>query len=132
MNELMRFPSAVRHDFDIDEWLSGEPNELYSIARHWFSQMRECGSDVNELMHDGCPVASVGDAAFAYVNVFTNHVNVGFFQGATLNDPSGLLEGTGKRMRHVKLKPDMDIDSASLGQLINAAYVDMKSRLQAR
>ena len=67
--------------------------------------MRRRGADVHELMHDGCPTACVGDAAFGYVNAFREHVNVGFFTGAFLSDPDGLLEGTGKRMRHVKLRP---------------------------
>ncbi len=99
------------------------------MARTWFSQLRSCGEDVNELMHDGCPTACVKDAAFGYVNVFTAHVNVGFFLGATLSDPSGLLEGTGKRMRHIKLKPGKEIDAEALGRLIREAYVAVKSKL---
>ena len=67
--------------------------------------MRACGDDVRELIHDGCPVACVEDAPFAYVNSFKSHVNVGFFNGASLDDPARLSEGSGKRMRHVKLKP---------------------------
>ena len=125
----MRFSGAERHNIEIDEWLSGEPFVLYSLAKEWFSLMRECGSDVNELMHDGCPVACVGDAAFAYVNVFTAHVNVGFFLGATLDDPVGILEGTGKRMRHVKVKPGTEFNSEALRSLIQNAYTDMKSIL---
>ena len=127
----MRFSGAQRHNLEIDEWLSGEPVELYAIARIWFSQIRECGLDVNELMHDGCPVACVEGAAFAYVNVFTSHVNVGFFLGASLNDPGNLLEGTGKRMRHVKIKPGMDdLNNEALRSLIQVAYADMKAILQ--
>jgi hypothetical protein len=90
--------------------------------------MRECGDDVRELMHDGCPVACVRDAPFAYVNVFKAHVNIGFFLGAELDDPMGLLEGTGRRMRHVKVKPGTDIDVAALSALIDDAYADMRSR----
>ena len=101
---------------------------LYCLAKYWFSFIRECGPDVNELMHDGYPVACVGDAAFAYVNVFTAHVNVGFYQGAALGDPGGLLLGTGKRMRHVKICPDLDPDSDALKSLIESAYIDMKSK----
>jgi hypothetical protein len=91
--------------------------------------MRECGHEVLELMHDGCPVACIEDAPFAYVNVFTAHVNVGFFNGVALKDPARLLEGSGKRMRHVKLKPGMEIDSAALSALIEAAYLDMKAQV---
>ena len=80
-------------------------------------------------MHDGCPVACVGDAPFGYVNVFRAHVNVGFFTGAELNDPTGLLEGSGRRMRHVKVRPGDDFNVAALSALIDAAYGDIKSRL---
>ncbi len=82
-------------------------------------------------MHDGCPVACVADAPFAYVNSFKNHVNVGFFYGAMLEDPAGLLEGSGKRMRHVKLHPGRALDTEALGALIDAAYADIRARLDA-
>ena len=103
--------------------------ELGSIAQRWFEVIRECGDDVRELLHDGHPTACVTDAAFAYVNVFKAHVNVGFFRGAEIADPDDLLEGTGKFMRHVKLRPERDVDSAALMRLIETAYVDMKGRL---
>ena len=105
--------------------------ELGEIAQRWFEIMRDCGDDVRELLHDGHPTACVGDAAFGYVNVFKAHVNVGFFRGAELYDPSGLLEGTGKFMRHVKLRPECDVDATALMKLIEAAYSDMKGRLNA-
>jgi len=93
--------------------------------------MRRCGADVRELIHDGCPVACVSDAAFGYVNSFKSHVSVGFFNGAALEDPAGLLEGSGKRMRHVKLTLSREIDDAALEALIAAAYADIKTRLGA-
>jgi hypothetical protein len=86
---------------------------------------------VRELLHDGHPTACVADAAFAYVNAFKAHVNVGFFRGAELADPRGLLEGTGKYMRHVKLRPGGGVDAAALVELIECAYRDIKRRLQA-
>ena len=105
--------------------------ELGAIARRWFEAMRDCGDDVRELLHDGHPTACVGDAAFAYVNVFTAHVNVGFFRGAEIADPDGLLEGTGKFMRHVKLGPERDVDTEALTKLIETAYADVQRRLEA-
>jgi hypothetical protein len=93
--------------------------------------MRDCGPDVRELLHDGHPTACVGDAAFGYANAFTAHVNIGFFRGAQLPDPAGLLQGTGKYMRHVKLRPDTVVDASSLAALIAAAYLDIKARLRA-
>jgi hypothetical protein len=132
MNGLFRFPEeADAQDPRIDPWLTKQKDELHAIAQKWFAQMRTCGSDVRELMHDGCPVACVEDAAFAYVNTFKSHVNVGFFCGALLADPVGLLEGNGKRMRHVKLTPDSEPNVAALSALISAAYADVKARLDA-
>jgi len=127
--ELFRLSAGAKRDAAVDRWLSDDPADLRSIARLWFTQMRRCGDDVRELMHDGCPVACVEDAPFGYVNTFKNHVNVGFFYGALLEDPAGLLEGSGKRMRHVKLQPGADLDAASLRNLIDAAYADIKTRL---
>jgi hypothetical protein len=46
-----------------------------------------------------------------------------------LADPAGLLEGSGKRMRHVKLRPGKKLDEAALGNLIAAAYADIRRRL---
>lgn len=91
--------------------------------------MRACGDDVRELLHDGQPTACVGDAAFAYVDAFRAHVNVGFFRGAEIADPDGLLEGVGKFMRHVKLGPARDVDTTALRKLIQIAYTDMKGRV---
>ncbi len=104
---------------------------LGAIAQRWFEVIRDCGDDVRELLHDGHPTACVGDAAFAYVNAFKAHVNVGFFRGAEIADPDGLLEGAGKFMRHVKLRPELDIDATALMRLIKTAYIDMKGRLKA-
>jgi len=113
----------------VDIWLNGGSAELGAIARKWFAQMRRSGDDVRELIHDGCPVACVEDAPFGYVNRFKAHVNVGFFYGAMLEDPTGLLEGTGKRMRHVKLKPGRERDDAAVSDLIASAYLDIRRRL---
>jgi hypothetical protein len=129
-NESLRFTGAVERDHAIDAWLTRRADELHSLAQEWFARMRECGDDVRELMHDGCPVACVEDAPFGYVNIFKAHVNVGFFQGAALPDPAGLLEGNGKRMRHVKLKIGAEVDSAALSALVVAAYLDVKARLE--
>lgn len=105
--------------------------DLGAIAQRWFLVMRNCGDDVRELLHDGHPTACIGDAAFGYVNAFKAHVNVGFFRGAEIADPERLLEGTGKFMRHVKLRPERDVDVTALMKLIETAYIDMKGRLEA-
>jgi len=128
--ELLRLNGAVERDLAIDAWMKEHQGELGVIAHHCFEVMRKCGDEVRELLHDGCPVACLGDAPFGYVNVFTSHVNVGFFQGAALPDPARLLQGTGRFMRHVKLRPGPFGDSSALTKLIHTAYLDIKSRVE--
>jgi hypothetical protein len=128
--DLLRFNGAVERDPAIDVWMKEHPGELGAMAQHWFDVMRKCGDEVRELLHDGCPVACLGDVPFAYVNVFTWHVNVGFFQGAALPDPARLLQGAGKFMRHVKLRPGTDTPAAALNTLIETAYSDIKDRVE--
>jgi hypothetical protein len=117
--ELLRFDGTFERDPAIDAWMKKHQGEL-----------GRCGDEVREILHDGCPVACLGDAPFGYVNVFTSHVNVGFFQGATLPDPARLLQGAGKFMRHVKLRPGTATDAASLSRLIATAYSDIKARVE--
>ena len=125
--KLMLFPDAVNRDPRVDYWFGAQDAELGALALHWFNTMHACGSDVRELLYDGHPAACVGDAAFGYVNAFTSHVNVGFFRGAELTDPAELLIGSGRFMRHVKLRRGADVDTSALTRLIKAAYDDIKS-----
>lgn len=128
--DLLTFNGAVERDPRIDAWMREHAGELGDIAQRWFDVMRRCGDEVRELLHDGCPVAGLGDAPFAYVNVFTAHVSVGFFHGAALRDPARLLQGNGKFMRHVKLRPGEPTNEAALNQLIDDSYSDIKARVE--
>ena len=130
MSTLFLFPSAVRRHPDVEAWFSRPDDALRLFVQPWFEQMRGCGEDVRELLHDGHPTACVGEAAFAYVDAFSAQANVGFYEGASLDDPAGLLEGAGKRMRHVKLRWEREVDAAALGELIVAAYRNMRLRLE--
>ena len=130
-SQIFRVSATAKRDPAIERWFADEIEDLRPIAQEWFARMRQCGDDVRESLHDGCPVACVEDAPFAYVDAFSRHVNVGFFNGAMLDDPSGLLVGNGKRMRHVKLHPGQNVNRAALRKLINSAYTDIKTRLAA-
>lgn len=128
MEPLFTLTGARKRDPTIEAWLSAHPDILRGMARQWFDVIRQCGPDVLEIMHDGYPTACIGEAAFAYVGTFKAHVNVGFFRGAELEDPAGLLEGSGKLMRHVKLRPEKAVDESALTRLIQTAYQDMRAR----
>jgi len=130
MHRIFRLSGSRKRDPAISTWMHGHPGVLGAIASQWFDVIRGCGEDVSELMHDGCPTACVADAAFAYVGVYQAHVTVGFFHGAELDDPAGLLEGAGKYMRHVKLRPAGNVDAGALVTLIEAAHADITRRLR--
>jgi hypothetical protein len=128
---LLRFTGAADCDPRIDPWFDARPPALMTLAYPWFERLRRCGPDVRELFHDGCPVVCVDDAPFGNVNVFSAHVNVGFFHGAQLPDPAGLLRGSGRHMRHAKLMPGAPVDAPALAALIESAYRDIQARLRA-
>ena len=132
MDDLLRFTGAVKRDPLIEAWFSDFPDPLRLTTRMWFERMRASGADVRELLHDGCPVACVEDAPFGYVNAFKAHASVGFYHGAALADPAGLLQGEGKHMRHVKLHPGRALDDAALSDLIAAAYRDIRVRMNRK
>ncbi len=127
---LLRFNGTVQRDPAIDAWMQQHRGALGTIAHQWFEVMRQCGDEVRETLHDGCPTACLGDAPFGYVNIFKSHVNVGFFHGAALSDPARLLQGAGRFMRHVKLKPETPTDAMSLTRLIATAWADIKARVE--
>ncbi|ASC73572.1 hypothetical protein XM38_045410 [Halomicronema hongdechloris C2206] len=130
MRKLFRLDNTAKCHPSVVWWFGAHQDPLGAIAQRWFEALRSCGPDVEETLHDGQPTACVDGAAFAYVDAFTSHVNVGFFQGAELPDPEGMLEGSGKFMRHVKLRPDAEVDPTALSALIDAAYADVKTRLK--
>jgi hypothetical protein len=131
MYKLLRFDGSLPHDPAVDAWFAERAPALVSLTRPWYERLRACGADVRECIHDGCPVVCVEDAPFAYVNIFTAHAAVGFFHGASLADPARMLQGTGKYMRHIKLRPDTSIDRVALEQLVALAYRDIQTRLAA-
>ncbi|HJV43857.1 DUF1801 domain-containing protein [Caulobacter sp.] len=131
MSKLFRFSNAMARHPEVEAWFSNGDEPMRRMVQPWFERMRQAGADVRELLHDGHPTACVEDAAFAYVDAFTAHVNLGFYEGASLPDPAGLLEGTGKRMRHVKLRWGQSLDEAALAALIAAAHGDMRRRVDS-
>lgn len=126
---LLRFSGSQQRDPAIAAWFDAKPAALASLVRPWWTRLRASGLDVCECIHDGCPVVCIDEVPFGYVNIFTAHAAVGFFRGASLPDPAGLLTGTGTYMRHVKLRPGSAVDAPALAALIRAAVEDIEHRL---
>lgn len=126
---LFTLDGARKKDLAVERWFDDDPSDRRAIARKWFQEMRAAGPDVLELLHDRHPTVCVGNLAWGYVNAFADHVNVGFYFGAVLRDSSRLLEGSGKYMRHVKVRAGTYPHEAELRQLIRDAYADATIRL---
>ncbi len=95
MGDLLRFSPAVPHDTAIDAWLRQQRADLRPLVETWFARMRQCGPDVRELMHDGCPTACVQDAAFGYVNAFRDRMHRRVLPRRVAGRPHGLVGGHG-------------------------------------
>jgi hypothetical protein len=87
-----------------------------------------------ELIYDAYSAVSAGysftgrpSESFVYVAAYAKGVNIGFWAGTLLPDPHGLLEGTGKQSRHVKIRALSDVERPALRELIRAA-IDIADR----
>lgn len=129
---LFPLPGALPRHPAVQAWFRARPGPLGALALQGFELLRGSGPGVAELLHDGQPTACVDGMALGYVNAFRAHVNLGFFLGAGLDDPAGLLQGSGRFMRHVKLRPGEPADPAALQALVAQAYADLKARLMVR
>jgi hypothetical protein len=97
---------------------------------------------LRELHPEAVETASLGDRAvlwgwrggrgpdaYAYATPYARHVNLGFFQGARLPDPARRLEGTGKLLRHVKLRDPAAVADPALCALLLAARDERRAAL---
>ena len=82
--------------------------------------VNQAAPDVDEAIKWAQPVWSF-NGPFAYVKAHKQHVNFGFWRGVDLNDPKNLLEGTGEKMRHVKLSSLEDINTDTFKTFVENA-----------
>jgi hypothetical protein len=66
---------------------------------------------------------------YCYIGAFKRHVNLGFYYGAILPDPQGLLEGTGKNLRHIKVNTLEAVDQPAVRDMLRAAHKERKEAL---
>ncbi len=95
----------------------------------------EVHPDAYEVVRLGERAASYGCGprkmidGYAYIMAFRSWVNLGFFRGTSLPDPEGLLEGTGVRLRHVKVRSVDDAERPGVRRLIQEALTDRLASL---
>jgi hypothetical protein len=103
----------------VDQILKGvDPNVpqlVYGVLR----VIRKAAPEMQECVKWGAPTYMVNDRNAASIMIYKDHINLGFFQGAKLK--SRRLEGTGKGLRHVKVRRLEDIDEAEFSRLARQA-----------
>lgn len=118
-----------------DDLVAGHEPKIEQIARGLRTLILECDPDAVEVVRLGDHAASFGlgpkkmSEAYAYIMPKSAYVNLGFYNGAALADPAGLIEGTGKRLRHVKVHSSDEVGQPALLQLIAAARAERRQTL---
>lgn len=107
---------------EVAGWLDGLTGEKRSAVEHVREVVRQTEVDVNEIVYHGALGYSTSRSGFdrvISVALATHHLTLGFFFGAALDDPDHLLQGDGKRMRHVKIRHAEDTQDPAVRQLIS-------------
>ena len=117
-----------------DDILTGAKPELRTICRSLRGTITSLHHGFVEIVWPRQKIASFGVGPrkmtdhYAYIGVQGTHVNLGFYHGASLADRDGLLEGTGKKLRHIKIRSVSDAKSAAVAALLRQAIADRKRR----
>ena len=118
-----------------DDLVAGLDPNIEQIARSLRDLILRLDPDAVEVVRLGDHAASFGlgpkkmSEAYAYIMPKATYVNLGFYNGAALVDPAGLIEGTGKRLRHVKVYSSQEAEQPALHQLIETAKVERQQAL---
>lgn len=117
----------------IDDVLGGVDKTLATLSHRLRDIIIDVDPDTTEqprpgdrALHYGVGTRKMAEG-YAYIIPQKSYVNLGFYKGTSLPDPMGLLEGTGKELRHVKIRSLEDADRPEVRQLIAAAVADRKS-----
>ena len=106
---------------EITDWLDSVEESEQTLAASVIAFIRESLDDADETVKWNNPCFVVAGSNCLYVSAQDGYVNLGFYEGTSLDDPAGLLEGTGKKMRHVKVHSSDELDNPALTDLVRAA-----------
>ena len=115
-----------------DELIASFDPEIMSISRNLRTLILKIHPAVVEVVRLGDGAASYGigpkkmSEAYSYIMPKENYVNLGFYYGASLADPAGLIEGTGKNLRHVKVHSMKEVTMPAISKLIKAALTERR------
>jgi hypothetical protein len=110
----------------VDQYLEGLEPWQADIARELRTILQKAAPGAKESFKWAQPVYE-SNGPFAYIKAFKNAVNFGFWRGVDLRDPKGVLQGSGGKMRHIKLSQLADIDAELFSELIRQA-IELNSK----
>lgn len=106
---------------DVDAWVAKIARPQRDLVNSIRRIIREAAPELEETIKWGQPCYVHGGANVCYLAPTADRVNFGFFRGADLDDPEHLLEGTGKKLRHVKVWLGKDLRKDALKTLVRRA-----------
>ena len=118
-----------------DDILATAKPQLRSVCKALRSLIASSHKGFVEVVWPRQKIASFGVGPkkktehYAYIGVQSAHVNLGFYHGTSLSDPAGLLEGTGKELRHLKLSNVSEVESTAVVALVREAISERKRHI---
>lgn len=111
---------GARPDPAVESYIASATPEVRSILDELLALVRTTLPEAQETIKWGRPVFSA-DHDICYVAKARTHASLGFYRGADLDDSRGLLEGSGRKLRHVKVGVGAAVPRNALRDLLNAA-----------
>ncbi len=111
----------------LDALLSSRPDEVAETMQATCAALRKAAPEACEHIFETYVIGSLftftgkAGGAFCHPVAYQNHVNLGFNRGAELDDPEGLLEGTGKLIRHIRIESPTVLSKSGVQKLIRQA-----------
>ena len=105
---------------NVDSWISEHDPALRQICEALRNIILDAGPELRESIKWSNPIYEKNGRVF-YLSATERYVNLGFFDGANLADPDGRIAGTGKKMRHVKVRALEDIDKVQFAAWVGEA-----------
>ncbi len=109
------------------ELMQDRPDEVVRAALAARKAVLKSAGECSELIYETYCISNAFSftgkqgQGFIHIATYAKHVNIGFDRGTELQDPDGLLAGTGKKIRHIRLSHASDVKRDSIIRLIDAA-----------
>ena len=115
-----------------DDILALSPLKLRGIVSSLRALVASLDKTLVEVVWPRQKIASYGVGPkkmtqhYAYIAVHASHINLGFYQGASLADPDGLLQGSGKSLRHIQIQDEQTVRSEGIKMLLKQAIAERR------